>query len=58
MGDKGLLLRLYPSQKNDSIICSDMFVSADGKTGLEQIYYRKDGKVYMREVQTKKVTQQ
>jgi outer membrane protein OmpA-like peptidoglycan-associated protein len=58
MGDKGLLLRFYPSQKNDSIICSDMFVSADGKTGLEQIYYRKDGKVYMRETQTKKVTQQ
>lgn len=57
MGDKGLLLRFYPSQKNDSIICSDMFVSADGKTGLEQIYYRKDGKVYMRETQTKKVTQ-
>lgn len=58
MGDKGLLLRLYPSRKNDSIICSDMFVSADGKTGLQQIYYRKDGKIYMRETQTKKATQQ
>lgn len=57
MGDKGLLLRLYPSRKNDSIICSDMFVSADGKSGLQQIYYRKDGKIYMREAQTKKVTQ-
>lgn len=57
MGDKGLLLRLYPSRKNDSIICSDMFVSSDGKSGLQQIYYRKDGKIYMREAQTKKVTQ-
>lgn len=57
MGDKGLLLRLYPSSKNDSVICSDMFVSADGKNGLQQIYYRKDGKIYMREAKTKKVTQ-
>lgn len=57
MGDKGLLLRLYPTQKHDSIICSDMFVSADGKTGIQQIYYRKDGKVYVRETQIKKVTQ-
>jgi outer membrane protein OmpA-like peptidoglycan-associated protein len=57
LGDKGLLLRLYPSRKNDSVICSDMFVSADGKSGLQQIYYRKDGKIYMRETQTKKVTQ-
>lgn len=57
MGEKGLLLRLYPSRKNDLIICSDMFISADGKTGLEQIYYRKDGKIYMRETKTKKVTQ-
>lgn len=58
MGDKGLLLRLYPARKHDSIICSDMFVSADGKTGVQQIYYRKDGKIYVRETQTKKVTQQ
>lgn len=58
MGDKGLLLRLYPARKNNSIICSDMFVSADGKTGVQQIYYRKDGKIYVRETQTKKVTQQ
>ena len=57
IGDKGLLLRLYPTRKNDSVICSDMFVSADGKSGLQQIYYRKDGKIYMRETQTKKVTQ-
>jgi outer membrane protein OmpA-like peptidoglycan-associated protein len=57
MGDKGVLLRLYPTRKNDSVVCSDMFVSADGKTGLQQIYYRKDGKIYMRETQTKKVTQ-
>jgi outer membrane protein OmpA-like peptidoglycan-associated protein len=57
LGDKGLLLRLYPSRKNDSVICSDMFVSSDGKTGVQQIYYRKDGKIYMREAQTKKVTQ-
>lgn len=57
IGDKGLLLRFYPSSENDSIVCSDMFVSADGKSGLQQIYYRKDGKIYMREVQTKKVTQ-
>jgi outer membrane protein OmpA-like peptidoglycan-associated protein len=57
-GENGLLFRMFNADSNSNLICSDMYISKDGKSGKQQIYYRKNGNIYVSETESKKLTKE
>ena len=54
-GEKGLLYRVFAADKSSQIMCSDMFISANGQSGKQQIYYRKNGGVFVSDSSSQKM---